>query len=175
MARTWSHIIAGACLLIPGCLVSGCQIFDPGGQVRRGRLQEEWTVIDQAGLDHQGSGTKNVEYVYARGDVVMERDAEGTLTVSPDSSLTVFAHFKPKTDEGITESLAAAFAASTEQSKAMNETFSNITGMLIPLLQAKIPNPEPPTIEEDAEPQRLELLIDELRRRGIDIPEPDGD
>jgi hypothetical protein len=162
-------------LSIAGLLLAGCQIFDPGGQVRRARTQEEWTTISrETGLDHQGSGTKNVEWTYARGAIVLRETEAGELELSPESQLEVYGHFKPTTDEGMTESLTAAFAASTEQSKAMNETFSNITSMLIPLLQAKIPNPGEPEPDAEGDAGSLERIIEELRRRGIEIPDPGG-
>lgn len=127
-----------------GGLGTGCAMFDPGGQVRRGLEQAkiyEWRGDGSFWVE--GKGTQTERFTMIQGSIKMKEGAEGEPTIDwENSGIEYYLSADPSADVAGT-AMGLALAASTEQVKVLSKTVDGLISAVIPLI-APVPNTETP-------------------------------
>jgi hypothetical protein len=127
-------------------VLSSCLAFDPGGQVRRGLGQKkiyEWKA--DGGVWVEGEGPQTESFTMMEGSIVIGDDGEVDWE---QSRVTHYLRSDPS-GRAAQGAMVAAFAASTEQTKAFSATVEKLVETIVPLLT---PIPSPPEAPSETPP-----------------------
>ena len=127
-----------------GCLGTGCAMFDPGGQVRRGLEQRklyEWR--DDGSFWVEGVGTQTERFTMIQGQIKMQTGPEGEPVIDWENSLIEYYLAADPQADVAGNAMAQALTASTTQAEVFGKIIGDLMAIIAPLL-APVPVPVMP-------------------------------
>ena len=160
-------------VLTPFCM-GGCLYGRPGIETQQAMKQKQQTGWDEHGnFNRIAEGTHTDNVLMAEGEIVMTNvEGEGLPEIDwANSRITHVLITKPEADDAYNAANAFA-AASTAQAELFGKHMESMTSIITSFLPTVLPPPRAPPVDDGDDTSRLERIIDELRRRGVEIPMP---